>query len=342
MTANRLLLMVIAATLCLLAWLWWPADPAADGQPHPLFPELSAQIEGIDRIELRGAGSEVLATLERGEGGWRLVERDWPAHGGRIQRLLQDLGEARRVEAKTSDATRYSRLGVEPIDAEDAAGIEVRASGEGRAFRVLIGDAPASGSGRFVRVVDEAQAWRVDRELDLPREAATWLDRALVDREMPRVDRIEVKPAVGRAFVVARVGESFGMDGMPASALADPYRGDALAGFLDALQMDDVAVDDGSKPTQAARFVGVDGLDIALEAWTVGTEVWARCEAQLDEARARDWLSQGEAKDTVEAGLQGLRDELAPLQSRCAGHAFRLPEYKARNLMRSREQYLAD
>ncbi|HEX5757251.1 MAG TPA: DUF4340 domain-containing protein [Arenimonas sp.] len=342
MTANRLLLMVIAALLCLLGWLWWPAESAQDGQPTPLFPELAAHIDAIGRIEVRGAGSEVLATLERRDSAWHLLERDWPAHGGRIQRLLQELGEARRVEAKTSDATRYARLGVEPVDAEDAAGIELVVIGDGIEFRVVVGDPPASGGGRFVRVVDQAQAWRVDRELELPRETAAWLDRRLVDRPLARIERVEVKPASGRAFTVERVGESFGMDGMPANELADPYRGDALAGLLDALQLDDVAVDDGSNPVQSARFVGVDGFDITIDAWTAGTEVWARCSAQLDEPRARAWLAQGDAKDEVEAGLQSLRGELSPLQGRCAGHAFRLPEYKARNLMRTREQYLAD
>lgn len=341
MTPKRLLALALTAAIGLLAWWLWPAPPSGQPQADRLLPALIGQETAIQRIELRGAGNVLLASLQHRDGAWTVVERDWPASAGRVQRLLQELAEARRIEPKTRQPARYARLGVEPVDAADAAGVELLLLGEGFEQRLVLGDTPPGSEHRFVRVVGEVQAWRVDRALEVPREVGGWLDRRLIDRPVARIERVEVRPAKGRGFSIARVGESFGMDGMPADALADRYRGDALAGLLDALQFEDVAVDGHAPATQVAHFFGVDGLDVGIEAWAQGVQVWARCKPSLDAARAAEWAAQA-GEEGREARLQALRDEASTLQARCDGRAFRLPEYKARNLMRSREQYLAD
>ena len=106
-------------------------------------------------------------------------------------------------------------------------------------------------------------------------------------------------------------------------------------------------------PWRGSKYVGVLGAIIPLvifmyyvviEAWTQDTATWARCVVEFDEARAKAWVAPtGADSATGEPDtLATLNTQAESLRSRCAGHVFQLPDYKARNLMRSREQYLAD
>lgn len=344
MTPRSLWALVLALGLgtvvMSLAWSLWPRAMPASSHGGLLLPELSARLPSLSRVVVRGAGAAVVATLTRpdAQSPWQVAERqDWPANAGAVAALLDGLAKAQQREAKTRDVARHSRLGVEAIQAADAAGLEVCLGEGGEPLCVLLGDAnPATGH-RYLRRSEQAQVWLTDQTLDVPRTTEGWLDRRLIDRPLARIERVEFTPARGKAFHLSRVQDRFSLDGLPPVAMADPDRGNGSAAFLEALTFEDVAPDPRTAASQHARFLGVEGLDVAIDAWTAGNSTWLRCAPSLDEVRASAWLAK-----TKDSDIASIRAQFEQIRQRCAGHAFRLPAFKADNLMRSREQYLAD
>ena len=94
-----------------------------------LLPELSKQINGVDRVEIITAGNNVVATMVKPGNSWQLVQMDgYQADWQKLRTMLADLAQARVVENKTDKPEYYARLGVEDIDAADAGGVLVKLS----------------------------------------------------------------------------------------------------------------------------------------------------------------------------------------------------------------------
>ena len=364
------------ATVLLAGAAWWLLDRpvASDGAAGSLLlPGLGARLEQIDRLEVRGAGDQVLVEIEKHEGRWRMPSRHgWPANQREVGRALFRLSQARRLEAKTARPERHARLGVEAVSAADAKGGELRLSGGGEPLRLVIGNNHPSLGGSYVRLGDEDQAWLLDADVAPARDPTDWLDRRLLDLPLARIAQVRVSPAKGRAFRLSRdAGDRFGLDGKPAAALGNPDDGTATAAVVEQLALEDVAADSGTPATQTVEFEAEDGVRVTIAAWRQDDGTWARLQVALDEARATAWLARTapageegsdtagtptEAKiegstgaqieasteaPTADGRLQALRTQVAGWQERFEGRQFRLPAQKAANLMKSRDDYLA-
>jgi hypothetical protein len=125
--------------------------------------------------------------------------------------------------------------------------------------------------------------------------------------------------------------------------MGDSHAGDAMAGFLDQLNFDDVADDDGKTVAERqVHFIGIDGEQIVVDAWRVDGKVWVRLKATLDEAHANAWLmATGKADEKQRAdATKKLRAETAALQAKFANRRFLLPAFKSAVLMMARSQIL--
>jgi hypothetical protein len=312
MRAPAWLAVALASALAACAL---PADEA----PGPLLPGLDARLATIESIELRGAGDAVLATLDRGPAGWTVRERDgWPADRTGVRTLLRDLAAAHRVEAMTAKADRHARIGVDALAAPDARGIEVRLRGKGWNDAVLVGDAAPANGGRFVRLPAQAQAWRVDRPLELPREAAAWLDTRLSDVPLVHVATVHSHDDAGHAFDLAHRDDRFRIVDAPSAAMGDSYRGDTLAGLLEDLRFEDVAADDGHAAERTVEYALDDDRRVRLESWRVDGRIWVRVR---------------------ECGEDTAPDDCAT-PARWLGRRFLLPAPVAANLWLTRDQVL--
>lgn len=348
---------VLTAVLAAGAWWLLERPVAGDGAAGSLLlPALEARLETIDRLQVRGAGDRVLVEIEKTDGRWRMPARqDWPANQREVSRALFRLSRARRQEAKTANPERHARLGVEAIAGAEAKGSELRLSGGGEPLRLTIGRNHPSLGGSYVRVGDEAQVWLLDVDIGPARNPVDWLDRRLLDVPLARIADIRIVPAKGRAFRLTRADDDrFSLDGQPSAALGNPDDGNATAGLLEQLVLDDVAADSGAAASQTAVYESVDGLRITVAAWRVddgGT--WARLAVELDESRAQAWFAKEPAAPAADAAtergaatgaddrLQSLRARAERWQARFAGRQFLLPPQRAANLMKSREDYLA-
>ena len=351
---TRLLAVSSVVVLALAGTAWWLIERpvASDGASGELvLPGLSARLDALERLEVRGAGGALLVAIEKSDGRWRMPDRlDWPANQREVSRALFRLAEARRLEAKTANPALHARIGVETIADPDAKGTELRLVGGGEDLRLAVGNNHPSLGGSYVRVGDEAQAWLLDEDIAPARNPADWLDRRLLDLPLARVAQVRVAPAKGRAFTLTRGDDDrFGLDGQPATALVNADDGTATAAFAEQLALDDVAKDTGAAAAQTVVFESVDGVTVTVAAWRADEGTWARLSTTLDPEKSEAWFARSTATpasedDTgpaPEERLHALEQQVARWQARFDGKQFLLPPQKAANLMKSREDYLA-
>jgi hypothetical protein len=309
MNARRLIIAALFAAALLGTALWYSSArrPAQQAGTHELLvPGLSDRLNLLERVQISGAGNARLATLERGEEGWRLVERGgYPIDTAKLRELLLGLAEARRLEAKTSQPERHDRLGVEDIAREDAGGVLLELEGGGPTVRLVVGQNVTRGSGTYVREAEQAQSWLVDRNLAVEKNPANWLQRDLLDIDTARIAEVEVTPASGPAIRIDRSADSAGdfrLSELPRGRTpASAFVADATAGLLSSLRIDDVRADDGVEPAPASRresrFLTREGLGIAMSSWQDEGKTWARFSAVLDEPRALAYVEQQQAQE---------------------------------------------
>jgi hypothetical protein len=309
MSARKLVLFAaLAAALLLLAlWLAGERRPSQDAAlSQPLAPALIEQLDDIERVRISVAGDQPVATLERTEDGWQLLERDrYPADAARLRELLLKLAEARRIEAKTANPALHDRLGVEDIDTADAAGVQVAIEGGPLTQPLIIGYTRTQGTGTYVRGAGDPQSWLIDRNIAVERKTANWLQRDLVDLDTARLERVEIRPPSGSPIRIERSAGSAGdfrLAGLPAGREpASEFVADASAGLLSSLRIDDVrradALDEDPATLREATFLTREGVRIDLRSWQVEGATWGRFEAVFDQAQADAWIAAEQALD---------------------------------------------
>lgn len=305
-----------------------------------LFPTLADRQDQLETLQLRGAGNANLVTLSKNNGIWRVAERaDWPADPGRISQYLFVLSQTHREEAKTANPALYSRLGVEPIAAANATGSELKLEGRGLSGRLLIGNEHVKFDSNYVRVDGQEQAWLTDLPVSFDRNPVAWLDRRLVDLPLPRVAEVRVSAKGEKSFSLSQRDDRFRLDDVPSAAMGESHQGDALAAVLAPLLLDDLAADDGTaQAVREIQFVAVDGMQLTLQTWHVGDQLWLRLKASIDEARAEEWskLAAGKVKP-----VEALSKRVDDLNRRFAGRRFQVPADAAALLMLGHDEILA-
>lgn len=346
MSARQLVVLAIVAAGLIVAALVWNRRQQLDPEQARalVFSELAQRQFTLDNLRLLGAGNRPLVTLQKRRGVWLVHERnDYPADAGKVGGSLFALAQTHLQEAKTADAAHYPRIGVEALSSPQAQGMQLRLEGGGPTLRLLIGHAHVNFDGDYLRVNDGAQAWLSDRHLDLSRDPVDWLDHHLIDRPLARIAQVQVESADSPGYTLVHRDDRFRLADLPSAAMGESHAGDALAGFLDQLSFDDVAVDDGKAVVERrVNFVGVDGVQIEVMAWRVQGKVWVRCQATLDEKRANDWLAETSAEKSQQpvAAMARLRSQVALWQSRFTGNRFLLPAFKAAILLMGHSQIL--
>lgn len=323
--------MAVAVSACQDA----PESPASG---RPLLAGLSSQQERIDRVQLRGAGNKALVTLARDGGTWRVAERTgWPVDPGRLSQYLFVLMQARLAEAKTANPALYARLGVEPVTDRVATGTELTLAAGARSRRIIIGKEHEVLEASYVRVDADPQAWLTDVSVAFDPDPVTWLDHRLVDVPLARVVRVSVVNASGSSFSLTHRDDRFRVDGVPSGAMGDSQQGDAVAGALQELRLEDVALDDGRTRERELVFELVDGMSLTVQAWHVGDQAWIRLAATTDRDKADAWMRQSQG---VAAG-KTVREREAALNELFKKRKFLVAESVARLLMLDKDEILA-
>jgi hypothetical protein len=263
------------------------------GSGSALVPELTAALGDVERVTVVKANGETVATLEKRPDSWVVADKHgYVADAAKLRQALTALAEARILEQKTATPELYSRLGVEDVTGENAAGISVALTAPGRTLpTIILGNAEGSRY-RYARRAGEAQSYLIDRNPDVPRAAAQWVDSRIVDVRGDRVREVTITHADGEVVRVSKATPelaNFEVADVPGGReLSYPGVANVIGNALRELKLEDVEPAAATAPEQptVVEYRTFDGLVIRVTGFERDDASWIALEASADAAAA--------------------------------------------------------
>ena len=126
---KRIFLYLVVLTVIAVMVMVFTSDRSAKDEQlaeRMFVPELSAEINNVDRVEIIKAGQQEVASLQKSGDAWLLEQVGYRADWSKLRKLLVDLAQAKVVETKTDKPEYYARLGVEDVALADAGSVLLR------------------------------------------------------------------------------------------------------------------------------------------------------------------------------------------------------------------------
>lgn len=166
-----------------------------------VVPGLSDTIAGAQRIVVTSRDASY--RIERTQRGWAMRDRgDYPVVSGRLAQLTEGLEQLRFTRRMTSDASKHERLGVtDPRQGGRGILVQIEDGRGALLVNLILGVETA---GLYVRRPDGNQTWAAEGELPPLRDVSAWLELRPVELDPARLARVEIMPAEGRAYILAR------------------------------------------------------------------------------------------------------------------------------------------
>ena len=361
--------LVVLGALALIAQ-YDPQPPSPGG--GLLLPELAGDLDEITQVTVMGAGSEPVATLQRGEdGNWSIAEKaGYPADVEKVHHTLISLAESRIVEPKTANPDFYDRLGVEDIASDDAGGVALTLAGTDSQVNVIVGNTEGA-SQRYVRVPEQAQSFLIDRDPEVGSETTDWLAAEILAIPGSRMARVTVTHPDGEVVSVSKADpdqSNFDVEAMPEGReLQYASIANVMGTVLSNLGLQDVEpLAETDVPVTVTEWATFDGLVITAESFERDDEPWVAFraeyrspvetpsqEAELDDADPEQEAaseggtedsSGGEATDesAAEDDSPDVAGEAMELEQRLAGWRYRIASYQHDQMTRRMEDLLRD
>lgn len=313
---TTLTLFVIAAALIAIAAITVAIEQrslSGDSASGPVAPGLEETIGRAQRIIV--TSNEASYRIERTQRGWAMRDRgDYPVLSSRLAQLTDGLKTLRYTRRMTSDASKHERLGVtDPREGGQGILIQIEDSRGALLVNLIIGAQP---SGIYVRRPDEAQTFAAEGDLPPLRDVASWLDLRPIEIGAERLARVEIVPARGRAYVLARDSAEAPWR-IAAPALATLAQSSVTAAAEKITELSPVDVQPApavqGAPTARVRATTFDGLLL---------------DAEIIPSDARPWLKLV-ARPLAEAPTPEQEEAALELNNRVAAWAYALTEVEA-------------
>jgi uncharacterized protein DUF4340 len=328
-----------------------------------LFPDLKSSLDEVSEIRLsKGDGSRT--TLRKQDGGWTVVERQFPADGARVRELLLGLVGMKVVESKTSDPANYAKLGVEAPDTATAASTLVEVVAGKKSWPLIVGR-NAEGRALYVRKPADKASALVEPSIAVDPDQKRWIDRQLTDVRGDAVHDVSVRPASGPAYLLSRAkrGDTdlalspVPKSRKPASSMAINGQADGLT----ALHFDDVRAVPATAPAAVdhATFRTFDGQVFELSGHKDADKAYISVSASRDAALAAQFpepaagkpaATPADAKAATPAATPAAAAAAAPAKpadqnaervaARAKGLEFEIPLYKYESIFKPLEDLL--
>lgn len=298
------------------------------------LPELDNHLNDIQSLTITGPGQKVIATIERGAGGWSVKEKGgYRADAGKVREYLLKLAQSRLLEGKTANEQRYAELGVGDISAADAKGLLLAVGGLGKPVQLILGNVNVRGDSTFVRRAGDKQSWLAKGNLLPDKSVANWLDKSIVDIpstrlrevviERPKLDQSKLDQTQGKPLRVSRqqpADTNFVIADLPKGREASSeFAANSLGTTLAGLTLEDVlpaAQMAAPAQTYRSRFVAFDGLVVDVAGWKLDDKFYAQFKADKDAALAEsaavaaqvkakaDWEAEQKANSEANANVR--------------------------------------
>lgn len=324
-------------------------DAPADGGAL-LLPDLKQKVDTLQTIRISKAGNAVVATIAKSDNAWSVEERsNYSADPAKLRKLLRALVNARRIEKKTARPELYDRLGVEAVDSDSAAGVQISLSGPDTDISLILGKS-AQGQFRYARISNDDTSWLIDKNPDVADETAGWVAADLLDIDSAQVRSIRTTHPDGGIIEMVR-NESgdggFTVTNLPAGRELS-YAGitNSIGSVLAGLTLDDVrrAAENTDTGTAIVTTHVTDaGLVITSTGIEEGDHVWFSFSAGTEPrepvaATATDESSADSADPDSVAEEPSI--EAASINERLRGWQYRIASYRADNLTRAWDDLL--
>jgi hypothetical protein len=167
-----------------------------------VVPGLGDTIAGAQRIMV--TSSDASYRIERTQRGWAMRDRDdYPVLANRLNQLTTGLQQLRYTRRMTSDPSKHARLGVDdPRQGGRGVLVQIEDGHGALLVNLILGVEPSGAT--YVRRPDQAQTWAARGELPPLRDIASWMDLHPLTIAADRLQRIEIAPSAGRAYVLQR------------------------------------------------------------------------------------------------------------------------------------------
>jgi hypothetical protein len=331
-----LIVTVVVAALVLLV----PGKTSRESsfEKHAIVPGLAAVVNELDYLRLTAGGGEIIATLERSDAQWLVLEASsYPADWARLKALLSDLSRAEVIEEKTSNPEFYARLGVEDISTDDAAGILIQFAEQAALPAVIVGNEASSREGQYLRLQGEDKSALIDRKLDVPRERSQWLERTIIDVAESEVVEASITHPDGEVLAARKVsadGEDLELLNIPdGREIKSVWSVNSMGSSLAALNLEDVVPDSEVDWADAVVFslLTADGLRVNADLVVREDEHWIRLQASAEKSGSDE---AGQEDDVQFATSDDASDRVRQINSRVKGWAYRIPKHKFDTLTR--------
>jgi hypothetical protein len=296
---------------------------AAPGQPA--FPALAAKLGDVASVTVSRNGTTM--TLIRDGDSWLVAEKgDYPANAAKISQIVRAMADLTLVEPKTQNPDLYPRLEVEDPGSGKSALVAVKDKSGGDLAQAIIGKRRydrlgAGNDGVYLRRPGEVQTWLARGTLDLSGDAASWLDRQIIDISEKKIAKVTLTQPDGTKLVISRSapGAKFAVEDAPADAkFKSETTTSGPATALETLDLDDVkpaaelSVPD--KDVVTASFTTFDGLTVDLH---------------LVERDKSNWIA------ISATGSGSAEPEAKKIDERVSHWTYAIPAYKA-NLLKTK------
>ncbi|MDX2236550.1 MAG: DUF4340 domain-containing protein [Hyphomonadaceae bacterium] len=249
----------------------------------PVIPGLAARIADAQKISIQSA--DATYRIARTERGWAMRDRgDFPVRAARLAQLTEGLQALRFTRRMTSDPDKHARLGVgDPRSGGDGVLVQIEDGRGAFLVNLILGVQPGA---TYARRPDEDQVWAVEGDLPPLRDPATWLDLAMLDIAPERIQRVEIVPREGEAYILQRDGATtFALQGR--AARFQPLSGATLMSVAERLvsaQPIDVAPAPSVTGPPAARIRARTGDGLLIDAELIVGEQrsWVKLVARAD------------------------------------------------------------
>jgi hypothetical protein len=261
--ARRFIWILAAALVAVLSAAYFGnlRQTTQDLRGGPLLPGFGKQLNQVTGVTIRKGGARPAVNLRKQGDRWTVAERaDYPADVVKLRELLLAISRAVVIEEKSSDPVNYRILGVEDPSAADAAGTQITIDAANGPQAVIVGK-PA-GRGNFVRLARETRSFLVEPGIPIESQPRDWIDTRLLDIAPALIQRVEIKPPAGPAYVMQRIS----------------------LGTFDGLTVEDVApaAEIDFKSASVAILTLADGNQITLTGAAIGERRWLTLSTSKD------------------------------------------------------------
>jgi hypothetical protein len=303
-------------------------DSGTTSETEPFLAGFSATADSAYRIRIVSPDADPVDISRKGTD-WVVDSRNnYPADTAKLSQLFIALASAQLVEEKTSNPENYDKLEVDDPE-QGGSGRKLDITGDNAAWSVILGKS-AQADFRYARIADSATSYLIDRNPEVPDNAAGWLRPEIVDVQAGAVRKLTIRHSDADTIKIEKGAadeREFKLLAVPEGREPSyPTVGTGIAGALAGLELDDVRPAADGDATSTAVFETWAGLTITVDVYTENDENWISIRADQKAADAAE--EKGVAVETE------VEENADSINRRVAGWQYRIPDYKSELLTR--------